>query len=244
MWRTLYNKMTAGLRTGTTDILQGDAISMPIEYRKRPNARRYILRLNATGDGGCVTIPRGGSLAEAQRFAQRNAPWLEERLRRCRENAKTTLDESKLLFRGEEIAVEILETRISFGGIVINRGTGVKDARARIKQKLWALAKTELPARVTELAKLHGLTVKRVSVRDQRSRWGSCSMRGGLSLNWRLIQTPDLVRDYIIVHELMHLREMNHSSRFWKLVYAAFPQTDEAERWLKQHAGLLRTANG
>jgi predicted metal-dependent hydrolase len=93
---------------------------------------------------------------------------------------------------------------------------------------------------VHELAAAHSLTVRRVSVRDQRSRWGSCSVKAVVSLNWRLIQTPDFVRDYIIVHELMHLREMNHSDRFWKLLYAAFPQTDEAERWLKNHVTLLR----
>jgi predicted metal-dependent hydrolase len=102
------------------------------------------------------------------------------------------------------------------------------------------MAGKELPARVAELAAQHGLTVKCVSVRNQRSRWGSCSARGVVSLNWRLVQTPEFVRDYIIVHELMHLREMNHSSRYWKLVYEAFPRTDEAEKWLKRHAGLLR----
>src|ERR1700722_5801195 len=97
-----------------------------------------------------------------------------------------------------------------------------------------------MPARVNELAAVHGLNVRRVSVRNQRARWGSCSARGVVSLNWRLVQTPDFARDYVILHELMHLREMNHSSRFWKLVYAACPRTDEAEKWLKEHSGLLR----
>jgi len=103
------------------------------------------------------------------------------------------------------------------------------------------MAWKELPGRVGELAAQHGLTVRRVAVRDQRSRWGSCSARGVVSLNWRLVQTPEFVRDYIIVHELMHLREMNHSSRFWKLVAEAFPQMEEAEKWLKAHSRLLRS---
>jgi predicted metal-dependent hydrolase len=78
-----------------------------------------------------------------------------------------------------------------------------------------------------------------VLVRNQRTRWGSCSARRTISLNWRLIQTPPFVRDYIIVHELMHLREMNHSQRFWHQVARAYPRWREAEAWLKQHRRLL-----
>ena len=128
----------------------------------------------------------------------------------------------------------------SWGNIPIEIEAGAGDLRTQVEEKLWELAGNELPARVGELAAQHGLRVSRVSVRNQRSRWGSCSAKGVISLNWRLIQTPEFVRDYIIVHELMHLREMNHSSRFWKLVHEAFPQTQAAEQWLKLHAALLR----
>jgi hypothetical protein len=102
------------------------------------------------------------------------------------------------------------------------------------------LAAKELPPRVLEFATLHQLPVRRISVRNQRSRWGSCSRRGTISLNWRLIQTPAFVRDYILIHEIMHLREMNHSSRFWREVERAFPDYKTAERWLKQHSSLLK----
>jgi predicted metal-dependent hydrolase len=101
------------------------------------------------------------------------------------------------------------------------------------------LAARELPARVLELAAPHHLPVQRVTVRNQRSRWGSCSRRGTISLNWRLVQTPLFVRDYLVLHELAHLREMNHSSRFWSEVERICPDFPEAERWLKQHSGLL-----
>jgi hypothetical protein len=77
-------------------------------------------------------------------------------------------------------------------------------------------------------------------VRNQRSRWGSCSRRRTISLNWRLIQTPAFVRDYIILHELMHLREMNHSARFWRQVEIVCPDYRNAEHWLKQHSRMLR----
>jgi predicted metal-dependent hydrolase len=104
---------------------------------------------------------------------------------------------------------------------------------------LWQLAAAEFPPRVLELAAAHQLTVQRVTIRNQRSRWGSCSRRGTISLNWRLIQTPPYVRDYIILHELMHLRQMNHSARFWREVESVCPDYETAERWLKQHAALL-----
>jgi predicted metal-dependent hydrolase len=86
----------------------------------------------------------------------------------------------------------------------------------------------------------HQLQVNRITVRNQRSRWGSCSRRGTISLNWRLIQTPVFVQDYIILHELMHLREMNHSARYWREVANVCPDYPVAERWLKRHAALLR----
>ncbi len=91
-----------------------------------------------------------------------------------------------------------------------------------------------------ELAKLHAISAVRVLVRNQKSRWGSCSRRGTISLNWRLIQTPGDVRDYIILHELAHRRQMNHSDQFWQEVAHLCPDYLKAERWLKQNAKLLQ----
>jgi predicted metal-dependent hydrolase len=96
-----------------------------------------------------------------------------------------------------------------------------------------------LPARAWELAATVGVEVKQVTVRNQRSRWGSCSATGTISLNWRLVQTPDSVRDYIVYHELMHLREMNHSERFWARVEEVCPPWREAELWLKRNGSLV-----
>jgi predicted metal-dependent hydrolase len=100
-------------------------------------------------------------------------------------------------------------------------------------------AARELPARLLGLARTHDILVTRVSVRDQRSRWGACSSRGTITLNWRLIQVPDFVRDYVLLHELMHRRELNHSRRFWRLVAACCPRHLEARRWLKREGKLL-----
>ena len=139
----------------------------------------------------------------------------------------------------EDDTIRDAET-VRFGSESV-RGPGpAADLRPAIEDHLRKLATRELPPRVLELAARHGLTVRRVTVRSQKSRWGSCSRRGTISLNWRLIQTPAFVSDYICLHELMHLRQMNHSPGFWREMERVCPDYRMAERWLKEHSGLLR----
>ena len=90
------------------------------------------------------------------------------------------------------------------------------------------------PSSLLRLAEHHGLQVSRVSVRNQRSRWGSCSPSGHICLNWRLVLMPDAVRDYVLIHELMHLRRLDHSRHFWRLVAHACPDYQNARRWLRE----------
>ena len=97
---------------------------------------------------------------------------------------------------------------------------------------LRARARAELPGALRALAALHDVAVTRVSVRNQRSRWGACSAQGAITLNWRLVLVPAFVRDYVMLHELMHRRELNHSRRFWRHVAAVCPRYQEARRWL------------
>ena len=114
------------------------------------------------------------------------------------------------------------------------------DLKPAIQKQLRKLAQQELLARVQELATVHGIEILRISVRNQKSRWGSCSRRGTISLNWRLIQTPVFVRDYIILHELAHRRQMNHSDKFWLEVERLCPDYLIAEKWLKANQTILR----
>jgi predicted metal-dependent hydrolase len=101
-------------------------------------------------------------------------------------------------------------------------------------------ARQELPARLIEIATTHGLTVSAVSIRNQRTRWGSCGRDGKISLNWRLVLMPPDVRDYVLIHELMHLRRLDHSPAFWKLVGAACPGYRDARQWLRVNGPALR----
>lgn len=108
------------------------------------------------------------------------------------------------------------------------------------KQRWRARAEVVLPPRLRELAREHGLTPGKVSIRDQRTRWGSCGRDGHVCLNWRLVLMPDWVRDYVLIHELMHLRRLDHSPRYWSLVAAACPDYRQARQWLRINGSSLR----
>jgi hypothetical protein len=100
-------------------------------------------------------------------------------------------------------------------------------------------ARHELPLLLRELAARHGIAVNRVTIRNQRSRWGSCSPDRNITLNWRLMLLPDFVREYVLLHELMHCRELNHSPRFWRSVAGVCPRIVEARRWLRREGYRL-----
>jgi len=174
------------------------AEELRIHFVRMRRARRYVMRVRPDGDLR-VTIPRGGSKAEALRFAERHMAWAERQRARVLE--------------GRRPAAEIAA--------------------------LCAMAAAELPPQLLALAARHGLTVARVTIRNQRSRWGSCSSRGHITLNFRLMLMPPEVREYILIHELMHLKQANHSIRFWRLVETACPGFRDAERWLKKNGPSL-----
>ena len=220
-----------------------------IAYRRNPLARRYRLFVDREGRPR-VTIPRRGNRREAEAFAAKHADWLAEQLRRHairRASAQLWQVGTPIPFRGQLIPIERhpdAEDCIRIGSEVIpvpfNPDVGRTDMRPIIEKYLRNVAAIELPQRTLELAAAHNSPVRKITIRSQRSRWGSCSRRGTISLNWRLVQVPFEVRDYIILHELMHLREMNHSRRFWALVARACPNYKTSEAWLRRHsAGLL-----
>ena len=220
------------------------ARAVPVQYVRHPRARRYLLRVKPDGVAR-VTVPRHGSLAEAERFAHRHQAWIEEQLGKIA--ARTVVDDSwkvghSFLLRGArvELGASPDGRAVVFLDQTIPIDPGRADARPAVEARLRRLAGIELETRTRELSRQLNLAIRRVSIRNQRSRWGSCSIRGTISLNWRLIQMPDWVRDYVIVHELMHLREMNHSPRFWRRVWEVCPHYREAIRWIKENAGELK----
>jgi len=225
-----------------------------IRFERSARARHYRLTLRRDGTA-LVTIPAQGSQRAAEKFAAQHAEWLararERQARRPQVPTVWALG-AAVLWRGEPCEIRVASAaelgaarwrvQVSLGGELFRVAKLEGDLRPTLEAHFARVARAELPLRIAELAASVGLAVKRVTVRDQRSRWGSCSSRGTISLNWRLVQTPAFVRDYIIYHELMHLKEMNHSVRFWARVEEVCPGWREAEGWLKQNAGLLGAA--
>jgi len=196
---------------------------------------------------GCWPLRRKRKLISpwsGRTFIERHLAWLERHIQRLQSQPQTSAlwqIGTEILFRGELVRIAGLEPgRITFGPESLRVENSTANLRPAVEHHLRALAHRELPARVKELAAQHQFPVQRITVRNQRSRWGSCSRRGTISLNWRLIQAPDYVRDYIILHELAHLRHLNHSDKFWHEVGRLCPDYLTAEKWLKANQQILR----
>jgi predicted metal-dependent hydrolase len=216
---------------------------------RHARARQYVLRVLPDGTPR-VTIPRWGSKREALAFLEAQREWVARQRTRQADRARLAPsrhwpDGHPLLLAGRTMALR----RGSAGraGVIEQDDALVVTPRARDGEDLrpvagaWLLARAKrlLPPRLLDLAATFDLTVTQVSVRNQRARWGSCATGGRISLNWRLIQTPDAVRDYVLIHELMHLRQPNHSARFWTLVAKACPDYESSRRWLRAHEAAL-----
>lgn len=210
----------------------------------RHNAKRYIARVDAEGNI-VVTIPRRGSRKGAIAFAREHAAWLREqqRLAVVQNNSKLLRSGDCIWFRGERVELQVSK---DWGRPILNFAKEtlfIADEETNLARplakKLRSLAKAELPETVRKFADQFELKFSGVSIRDQKTRWGSCSSTGRISLNWRLVMAPPEVSDYIVIHELMHLREMNHSHLFWKLVREVCPQCKLYERWLSEHQSEL-----
>ncbi|MEO8523061.1 MAG: SprT family zinc-dependent metalloprotease, partial [Acidobacteriota bacterium] len=229
---------------GRVEIPPGDAPGdQAVEFVRMHRARRYILRLRP---GGIlrVTIPRGGSRREATRLVGKYADWIrKQRARISAADATRWVPDGTIWLRGEAVPIVVSEDAgrpiVRYAERTVRLRGGVADLRRAIETDLRRLARVELGCRLEELAALHGLKVAGISIRNQRSRWGSCSRHGRIALNYRLLQMPPAISDYVLLHELMHLREQNHSRRFWRQVAQVCPAFREAERWLKTEGRAL-----
>jgi predicted metal-dependent hydrolase len=209
-----------------------------VHFVRERRARKYIIRIKPDGSLR-VTIPRGGSRREAEAFMSKHRDWAEkERLHVAAQHAPLEWHEGdSILFRGER--VPLIVERDARGSVLVLESqrvrlpAGITNLRPAAERALRQIALRELVPRLLELAARHGLEVRRASIRNQRSRWGSCSRTGAIALNFRLMQMPPDVCEYVMLHELMHIRQQNHSSRYWKLVEQACPDHRAAERWLR-----------
>jgi predicted metal-dependent hydrolase len=217
----------------------------PVSVRRHPRARRLRLRVD---DAGALhlTVPPRTSMRAAGAFLEEQRAWAEQALLRARAPGALGLGEPgtiPVFGRRQPLRYAPAERASVRRGATLTASGPTREAAAAALER-WA--RRELLAHAERIVAVEaprlGIASPRLSVRAQRSRWGSASARTGtLALNWRLLLGTEAALDYVVVHELCHFREMSHSPRFWRLVEDARPDFREPQRWLRTHqAELLR----
>ena len=226
------------------DILH-EGESLRILLRRRPTARRLTLRVSSATGEVVMTLPTRTSVGVARTFAVSHGGWIAARLARMPERVLFTAGAvlpirgvlHKVLHRDRRSGLTRLETLA--GEPVLSVACDAPHIARRVTDFLQREARRDLTEAVAHYTEKLGQGPTRITLRDTRSRWGSCTVRGELNFSWRLIFAPPMVLDYLVAHEMGHLREMNHSARFWTLVGSLCPHVDEAERWLKRNGATL-----
>jgi predicted metal-dependent hydrolase len=226
------------------DILH-EGESLRILLRRRPTARRLTLRVSSATGEVVMTLPTRTSVGVARTFAVSHGGWIAARLARMPERVLFTAGAvlpirgvpHRVLHRDRRSGLTRLETLVEEP--VLSVACDAPHIARRITDFLQREARRDLTEAVGRYTGKLGQGPTRITLRDTRSRWGSCTVRGELNFSWRLILAPPMVLDYLVAHEMGHLREMNHSARFWTLVRSLCPHVDEAERWLKRNGASL-----
>jgi predicted metal-dependent hydrolase len=191
-----------------------------------------------------VTLPLNFSQEEIDDLIERKAQWIQKQLAffRGRRDARIKLSHDEILYLGDIYTFCLLSGRLLSG---LRRAVAIDSQRKTISSGLNLLAdgaldtwyrkeaKRVIMERLEHFADTHNFTYNRVFIRNQKTLWGSCSSKRNLSFNWRLIQTPLDIIDYIVVHELVHTEILRHTKAYWERVAFLYPQYRQARAWLK-----------
>jgi predicted metal-dependent hydrolase len=218
-----------------------EELDCPVEVRRHPAARRLTLRVSRTRRAVIVTLPVQCDLGEAGSFLSRNIEWVRERLDSLPrpmpfgDGALLPLrgEFHRLVFTGKRAVGRVVGREDGAGLPELHVSGRSEHAPRRLRDWLFDEARRDLDARVLAHARNLRVAPKRIVVRDQATRWGSCSTTGVLSFSWRLVLAPAHILDYVAAHEVAHLAEMNHGPRFWALVAKTMPTMKEAKSWLQ-----------
>ena len=223
--------------------IEGRPVSITIRLNRR--ARRLIVKVHPSTGEVTVVAPSQRALNHALDFARSESTWIARRLAEVPAPVAFDLG-ARIPLRGEEHIVEAGEagpapvwTDHNEGQRIIRVSGHSEHAPRRLLDYLKREARKLLTARAQELSQRIGLLPKRITVRDTESRWGSCSADRALSFSWRLILAPDFVLDYVVAHEVAHMRQMNHGPRFWNLVRELVGDVDTPQTWLSTNGPLL-----
>jgi predicted metal-dependent hydrolase len=225
-------------RGGADALLVGDP-AIEVLLRRNARARRMILRVAQGGRGPTLTLPTGASLAGARSFLAEHEGWLRQRLTAGPRAAAVGHGTVIPFGDGTLTLVPATGRRIVRAGGFLEVPGPAGQVGPRAKAWLSEAARQACAAGVARHAVAAGLRHGRITLRDPRSRWGSCSTAGDLMFSWRLIMAPAAVLDYVVAHEVAHLAEMNHSHRFWAVVRRLCPEYPAARDWLRRHGARL-----
>jgi hypothetical protein len=227
------------------ELLKIDGKSIEIILRTNPRARRFIVKVDPSTGEVSVVAPSSRSFERALDFARKEKDWIAGRLADVPEPVQLDLG-STVMFRGIEYAIRAGDANRSPVWIdrdslrpILRVGGRPEHAPRRLLDWLKREARKRIDERVAFYAAALGVRPKRITIRDTSSRWGSCSSARSLSFSWRLILAPPLVLDYVVAHEVAHLRELNHKPRFWRLVESLVPEIEKSQAWLSEHGALL-----
>jgi predicted metal-dependent hydrolase len=222
-------------------MLNFDARKVPLVFRENRRARRIIMRLDYGAATVVVVLPKRTSRQEGKRFALSNKDWIEERLDQLAEPIPFRHG-AVVPFLGEPHRIR---HRPTARGVVwceegeIHVAGYEEHLPRRVHEWLKSEAKREVETKAREKAAAIGKRIKKISIRDTKSRWGSCTDEGELAFSWRLVFAPKNVLDYVVAHEVAHLKEMNHGPRFWKLCKELSRSINGARDWLEAHGTEL-----
>ncbi|NDV86449.1 DUF45 domain-containing protein [Aurantimonas aggregata] len=217
---------------------------LPVTVRRNPRAKRMILRLAPGGAGVVVTAPRSTSARTINEFLERHRGWVEGRLARIPASI-TVADGATLQLRGKEVLlIHRPEQRTSRfesdeAGERLLIGGDARHFARRVADVLKREARRDLEVSVERHAASVGLAPRAITLKDTRSRWGSCTADRRLAFSWRIVMAPPAVLDYLAAHEVAHFREMNHGPGFWALCRDLCPEMDFGRDWLKRHGAQL-----
>jgi len=214
---------------------------VPLIVRRHPRARRIILRVNAAGEGAVVTIPPHVDVADGLEMAHRQSAWLEQRLGDMGERTAFA-DGVRVPFQGIDYTVlhqPNARGTVWIEGDGIHVAGDVRHLTRRLNDWMRKQARTEISPLAFAKAERIERVPSRITIRDTRSRWGSCSSKGGLSFSWRLVMAPPDVLDYVVAHEVAHLAHMNHGAHFWKTVDTLTADARAGRDWLSNNGSAL-----
>ncbi len=215
----------------------------PVRWRRSKRARRVSLRIDLRGGQVVVTLPQRAARSTGMALLLSHSEWVRDRLRSLPEQVRL-VDGAELPLHGELLRIRHHPTLRSGVQVVPGEIQVSGDAAflpRRLLDFLRAEARRALVPQVAKKADMIGIIPGRVTLKDTSSRWGSCTSSGNLAFSWRLVMAPRFVQDYVVAHEVAHLRHMNHGRHFWSLVAELTPHTDTAMLWLRREGlQLLR----